>query len=266
MAKYLRSELDINEISLCKEGVNQGAKIALFKSLDEESKNMPDLEKIKEEMTTEFEKQISDLTKSVEELTAERDVASKENEELKAQAEKSSKESDEGDNPLQKKLQELDPQVQEHLAELKKATDAAKTEADKASAEILKMKMDALKKSVDEWTETIPRIASTDEVRVEFNKVLTEMPIDHREMVMKYMSESEKLSEQAEILFKESGHSNSQNDIVGEAFAEIQKQADKLRLENRDLSPAQAREQVRKASPELEQREFDEKEARKSSH
>lgn len=249
------TNIEIDEVSLCKKGANQAAKVALLKSIDEDSDLMSEKE-IKVEVEVDVEKaqeQIASLTEEVEKLqkafedmTAERDELNKQMEDPK-----------EDENSLEKKMEDMDPELKKVLDEAKESAELAKKEAENTASELRKMQRETLNKQIVEKISEYKSVEDADE----FAKTLIDFTSEQREHIYKVLDKNSGLIKSAaEITMREAGITGAS---VGDAASEVQKRADELRKTNSEMTEAAARDNVRKSDPELTRRERDEADANK---
>ena len=161
------------------------------------------------------------------------------------------------DETVAKKMEALDPEVKANIEKMQKAQETAKADLAKAQDAISKMETAALEKDIKARLEKCPRAIAgekIDELVTKFAKLDNEA----RETIFKSFEKSETVAGTAESMFKEKGKTGAE---TGAAYAEICKKVDELRkasAENAKLSDVQLRVAVRKAHPELAQRERDE--------
>ena len=214
-----RTNLEINEVSLCKRGANQGAKIVLAKS---ETDSM-----------TELEKQMADIT-------AERDL-------LKAELEKMSK-------PEPKvELEKLAPELRALIEKAQSDANAAREEAKLTKESLEKAEKAALEKAVTDRMTICKTVIAGDEERVEILKAAMGMTPEQRDVMFKALEKAETVAAKgAEILCKEKGEVKPAGGTS--AKDEIQKKAEALVVE-KGVSIQKARATVRDLNPELAKRE-----------
>jgi len=227
-----RTNIEIHEVSLCKKGANQGAKVVLAKSTESE---MTEVEKL--------EKQVADLTA--------------ENATLKAEVEKSKPAEDEAKPDLSKVAPELRALIEKAQAD----ADLAKADAKKNAEELAKVQKEALEKSVEARLVVMKTTFGGEEDRKSMLKTVTEMTPEQRESVMKALEKAEALAAKGfEKISTEVGDSTVSG--VLSAAQEIEKKAKEV-MEKDKCSIQKARVIVRDTNPELAKREQAESKERK---
>lgn len=225
-----RTNLEVQEISLCKRGANQGAKIVLAKSMESD-------------MT-----EVETLQKQVADLTAERD-------QLKADVAKTE------EPKTEDVLAKADPEIRAMLEKAQADISAANAKAEENAKALEKVQKETLEKSLDTRMSLMKTTFGAEEDRKAMLKSLVDMTPEVREAVLKAFEKAETLA--AKGLEKVSGEvGDSRATGEGSAKAEIEKKAKEIVTKD-GVSIQKARNIVRETDPELAAREQSEIKERK---
>lgn len=225
-----RINLEVDEVSLCKEGANQGSKVALFKSM--ESDPMSD-----------------DLQKQLDAVIAERDVLKKQVEDLTKTPE-----------PVEDKIAKLDPELKAIVEKAKADAENAQKVAKETAEALEKAQKTAMENELKVRIEKMKTLLAGDEKPGKLLKAVMDMSESARATVFEVLEQAETICAKSE-LFKEKG--KDQPGDVTSAVAEVEKRAKEAMQKSNGMTIHQARVEVRKADPELAKREAAERKERK---
>ena len=203
MPKFERRNLEIDEISVCEEGANEGAKIFFFKSNKE---NVMDVEKIEDK---ELKKEVEDFIKEQEDKSQELqkqfdELQEKHNELVKAQEEK-----DKEDEPIEKKVDELPEGMKKAWEDSQETIKKAQEDAASAKEEVAELRKEALQKEMASIVDEMPRLAASPEEHKALTDLLMKMDTEDRKSYLESLQKAEKIAGEAESMFKEIGHPNA---------------------------------------------------------
>lgn len=241
MPTFERRNLEIEEISVCETGANEGAKIFFFKS--KEIQEM-DVEKIED---TNLKKEIEDLIKNQEdkfvELQKQFDGLQKIHDELVAK--------DKEEESIEKKIEELPEDIQKAWDENQKQIKKAQEDAQAAKNEVAELRKESLQKEITDIVKNMPRIASSPEDRKQVEDLLMKMEVKDREVYVETLKKAERVAGEADSLFKEVGSRDAL--VQGEVADKVDALAIELlaKSEDSEFTIVQARVQIRKQNPDL---------------
>jgi myosin heavy subunit len=189
MEATLLTDLQLHEVSLVKRGANQGAKLALVKQLEKEDNKMEELET-----------KVSDLTKALEEATAE---IAKSKEELEA-----------AQATIAELSKEDEVEVEEiNKTELPESVVKQLEEADKVSKEFAEFKEKAILKDLEARVDEHDAVFKSDEEKAEAVDVLKSMTEKERDfMFSTVIKASQIVKEAADTISQEVGK-NGDNEV-----------------------------------------------------
>lgn len=248
----LLSDLDIVEVSVCKRGANQGAKIALFKSTEETDDmegldtKIEDVELLKE-LTEEFAKRDAAHQDLVEKI----DALTKTNEELVAKSVPAPEVDD-----IVKELDELPESVKDFMKAKDEAFDALQKQAGESADALVAMAKEADRKDLVTKVAVFKYAVAEDDQSKTVDQ-LVDLSKAAQDIVLDSIAKSDAVL-RTSATFKEVGGSDVNE---GSAAAEIEKAAVALVKSGDEPNIYAARTTVRKTDVELAQRESDEKEA-----
>ena len=218
-----RTNLEINEVSLCKRGANQGSKVVLAKS---ETDSMT----------------VEELEKQVADITAERDS-------LKAEIAKASK----PEEKVDEKIEKLDPELRALVEKAQSDASAAREESKLIKEALAKAERASLEKSITDRMGLMKFVLAGDDEKAVMLKTVVDMTPEQRDAVFKSLEKAETIAAKGgAILLKENGDSR----VSGpeSAKVEIQKKAELYKTEHK-VTIEKARTVVREMNPELAKRE-----------
>lgn len=238
---FERRNLEIEEISACETGANQGAKIFFFKSEDKESQM--DVETIED---ADLKKEVEALIKEHTDLQTQLDELQKNHKELVEANEAKDKE----DEPIEKKVEELPEDMRKAWNESQELIKKAQEAADMAKEEVAEIRKEALQKEISETLDKMPRLTSKPEDRKEIEDMLLKMEVKDRATCVEAFEKAELLAGKSDSLMKELGGKNteSQSDVADKVDV-LAKEL--IAKSDEPLTEVQARVKVREMHPEL---------------
>ncbi len=238
MATFERRNLEVDEISICKEGANEGAKIFFFKSKENQKMDVTTIED--EELKKEVEAFIKEQEDKATELQEKFDELQKSHDELVEKEEE----------PIEKKIEKLPEDLQKAWDESQELTKKAQEDAQTAKDEVAELRKESLQKEISTIVEAMPRIASSPEDRKQLEGLLMKMDKEDRENYLEALNRAEKIAGEADSMFREIGSSKAvlQGDIADKVDVlakELMAKSDK------PITDVQARVQIREQNPDL---------------
>lgn len=235
MPTFERRNLEIEEISVCETGANEGAKIFFFKSKEIQEMDVEKIEdanlkkEIEEDKFAELQKQFDGLQKIHDELVAK----------------------DKEEESIEKKIEELPEDIQKAWDENQKQIKKAQEDAQAAKNEVAELRKESLQKEITDIVKNMPRIASSPEDRKQIEDLLIKMEVKDREVYVETLKKAERVAGEADSLFKEVGSRDAL--VQGEVADKVDALAIELlaKSEDSEFTIVQARVQIRKQNPDL---------------
>lgn len=240
MPTFERRNLEIDEISVCESGANEGAKIFFFKSNDKEQ--LMDVEKIED---VELKKEIEAFLKEQIEKDVKFDDLQKEHDKLVKANEIKAKE----DEPIEKKIEKLPEDMQKVWDESQELIKKAQEDAQTAKNEVAELRKEAMQKETAKIVEGMPRIAASPEDRKQLETLLMKMDKEDKEGYLEALRRAEKIAGEADSIFKEMGRPNA---VQGDTADKVDTLAKELVAKSTDpITIVQARVKIREMNPDL---------------
>ncbi len=238
MATFERRNLEVDEISICKEGANEGAKIFFFKSKENQKMDVATIED--EELKKEVEAFIKEQEDKATELQEKFDELQKSHDELVEKEEE----------PIEKKIEKLPEDLQKAWDESQELIKKAQEDAQTAKDEVAELRKESLQKEISTIVEAMPRIASSPEDRKQLEGLLMKMDKEDRENYLEALNRAEKIAGEADSMFREIGSTKAV--LQGATADKVDVLAKELMAKSdKPITIVQARVQIREQNPEL---------------
>jgi len=267
MAKQRLTSIWVEEVSLCEKGKNEGAKVALFKALDDDSivddegEEMASKKKSATPKSLDLEQIPEELRDQVKEIVGKAERI----DELEADATKHAdalKERDDKLTGLTKQVEELSKSkdddgvpepVKKTLGEQAERIEKQDKLLEKQGTVIDEMKKKDKRRELLEKVNAMPHLTEDrDELIDELEKADAAGILD---TVLKTLERANTTAAKAAVLFKEIGAVGAGPDSTGDAWDEVQRLSkEMISKSDKELSPASAMEKVFQENPDLEKR------------